>query len=42
MAKAVFCTASSPLQAETIVSRLEASGFSNHDISVRWDRSSRR
>jgi hypothetical protein len=34
MAKAVFCIASSILQAEQIVENLKMAGFSNNDISV--------
>ena len=34
MAKAVVCVANSETQAEEIVSRLRAEGFSNNDISV--------
>src|SRR3954463_13810796 len=34
MSKSVFCIASSHSQAEAIVDRLKAAGFSNNDISV--------
>src|SRR5688572_25559195 len=34
MARAVFCTVKTILQAEDIVGRLKASGFSNRDISA--------
>jgi hypothetical protein len=34
MAKAVFCTVKTPLQAAQIVDRLKEAGFSNNDISV--------
>jgi len=34
MAKAVFCTVKTPLQAAQVVDRLKEAGFSNNDISV--------